>query len=50
MPLTEFKAKYLGYKAAEKKTVKVTEEPITDSAVPASVDWTTSGAVNAVKN
>jgi len=49
MPLSEFKAKYLGYKAAEKKSVKVTEEPITVE-VPTSVDWTTKGAVNPVKN
>jgi len=49
MPLSEFKAKYLGYKAAEKKTVNVATEEITTS-VPTAVDWTTKGAVNPVKN
>jgi len=48
LTLKEFSSKYLGYKMTE-KTVFDTED-LSGVTVPTAVDWTTKGAVNAVKN
>merc|ERR1712166_1221533 len=49
MTKTEYKRTMLGYNALRKPTNLVTEE-LDETAAPASVDWTTKGAVTPVKN
>ena len=51
MSIAEYKSKLLGYKRTTPK-VRVTVDPTntTNTTVPAAVDWTTKGAVNAVKD
>merc|ERR1712195_398922 len=49
MTKTEYKRTMLGYNALRKPTNLVTEK-LDETAAPASVDWTTKGAVTPVKN
>jgi len=49
MNLAEYKAKLLGYKRNTPKVARVSTT-VKSTAAPASIDWTTKGAVNAVKD
>jgi len=49
MSLAEYKAKLLGYKRKSPKVAKVSTT-VKSTAVPTSIDWTTKGAVNPVKD
>merc|ERR1712216_354752 len=46
----EFRNQYLGLNALRKRDTELTATTLDESSAPASIDWTTKGAVTAVKN
>merc|ERR1712028_318946 len=46
----EFRNQYLGLNALRQRDTELTANTLDESSTPASIDWTTKGAVTAVKN